>query len=323
MKTLISVHSTTSASPIDRPRREQPSAVDLEGLVREQVPDQAREGIERADRTQDRVQDHHRADDHHHHAQVEQERDLQYRPGADLAEHDPGLTRRGRARVAVRPRSARAGASAGAGAGGATVAWSAGSLTGSGPFYAAAGPAATIVGSSRWSEHEPGVHGREHAERHDRDHPRRRPDVVLHQEAPHGQADPAHGHHRERGRRRQPPPHARTRSADRARSRRRSSRHRHRSTRWDYLSGTIHRGSHDPARARPADHPRDPVPARVRLRVRERDPGRGARRRRPLRRPGRARVRRDARRQRPGLDRDRHRRRPHRPASRVRRCCCS
>ena len=69
------------------------------------------------------------------------------------------------------------------------MAWSAGSLTGSGSFYAAAGPAATTW-PSRWSEHEPSAHWREHAERDDRDHPRRRPDVVLHEEASHGDADP-------------------------------------------------------------------------------------------------------------------------------------
>ena len=86
--------------------------------------------------------------------------------------------------------------------------------------------------------------------------------------------------------------------------------------------GIIHRddarGSQQPARARPADHPRDPVPARVRLRLRERGAGRRARRGRAVGRPGRARVRGDPGRQRPGLDRDRPRRRPPRTAPGVR-----
>ena len=48
-------------------------------------------------------------------------------------------------------------------------------------FLRGGGPRGNHVGPPRRPEHETRVHGGEHAEHDDRDHPRRRPDVVLDQ----------------------------------------------------------------------------------------------------------------------------------------------
>src|SRR4029453_15686585 len=159
------------------------------------------------------------------------------------------------------------GAPAGAGAGGTTVAWSAGSLTGSGSFYAATGPAA-----STWAR--PGGPNTSRA--------------CTGASTPSATIATTHEAVPTSSCTRRPPtatptPHAAvTANAAAAGSRRHST---NAVSRTSALAPTIvatpapvdtmglsvedgHRVSHDPARARPADHPRDPIPPPLRLRVR-------------------------------------------------------
>ena len=198
MKTLISVHSTTSASPIDRPRLNSQPPWIWKDWSANRSPDEPREGVERTDRPEDRVQDHHRADDHRHHAQVEQERDLQHRPRADLAEHDLGLTGPG-GRGALRSAPLACGMEPrGRGSGGRR--WpDRRDRSRVRALLRGGRPGGNHVGSPRRSEHQPRVHGPDHAEHDDGEHPRRRTDVLLHEETADRHADPPDRRERVRG----------------------------------------------------------------------------------------------------------------------------
>ena len=245
--------------------------------------------------------------------QVEQERDLEDRPGLDLAQHDPGPARAG-GRVACV--CARRGMEPSAGgAGGTTVAWSAGSLTGSALSTRRQAPrqprGAVPVVRTR------AARARARARRARRSRPpttpsRRRPA----RGGLHGEADP----------------HAAITAKAATGGNRRHSTNTVSIPRTlapaivatpapvDTMSYLPRTAAVDPDT--PLEHD-----LRIILMIQSlRAFGYGfasvvlgaALRRGPLGRPGRARVRGDPRRQRPGLDRDRSRRRSHRAASRIR-----